>query len=49
MSEATPGGGRYPQPPAFEDPARQTQAPFWFQLYVMRDRDFIATNRFRRI
>jgi hypothetical protein len=49
MSEATPRGGRYPQPPALEDVARHTQAPFWFQLYVMRDRDFIATNELRRI
>jgi hypothetical protein len=49
MSEATPRGGRYPQPPAFEDVARHTQAPFWFQLYVMRDRDFIATSELRRI
>ena len=26
---------------SIEDIAAQTRAPFWFQLYVMRDRDFI--------
>ena len=26
---------------SIEDIAQSTQAPFWFQLYVMRDRDFI--------
>jgi len=26
---------------SIEDVAAQTKAPFWFQLYVMRDRDFI--------
>ena len=26
---------------SIEDVAAHTQAPFWFQLYVMRDRDFI--------
>ena len=26
---------------SIEDVAANTQAPFWFQLYVMRDRDFI--------
>src|SRR5438552_9150693 len=26
---------------SIEDIAAHTQAPFWFQLYVMRDRDFI--------
>jgi L-lactate dehydrogenase (cytochrome) len=26
---------------SIEDVARHTSAPFWFQLYVMRDRDFI--------
>ena len=26
---------------SIEDIAAQTKAPFWFQLYVMRDRDFI--------
>ena len=26
---------------SIEDIAQNTQAPFWFQLYVMRDRDFI--------
>ncbi len=26
---------------SLEDVAQATQAPFWFQLYVMRDRDFI--------
>nr|WP_316640313.1 alpha-hydroxy acid oxidase [uncultured Roseateles sp.] len=26
---------------SIEDVAEATQAPFWFQLYVMRDRDFI--------
>ncbi|NNM61796.1 MAG: alpha-hydroxy-acid oxidizing protein [Steroidobacteraceae bacterium] len=26
---------------SIEDVAAQTHAPFWFQLYVMRDRDFI--------
>jgi L-lactate dehydrogenase (cytochrome) len=26
---------------SIEDVARHTRAPFWFQLYVMRDRDFI--------
>ena len=26
---------------SFEDIAANTRAPFWFQLYVMRDRDFI--------
>jgi L-lactate dehydrogenase (cytochrome) len=26
---------------SIEDVATHTQAPFWFQLYVMRDRDFI--------
>ena len=26
---------------SIEDVARRTSAPFWFQLYVMRDRDFI--------
>ena len=27
---------------SIEDVAENTDAPFWFQLYVMRDRDFIA-------
>jgi L-lactate dehydrogenase (cytochrome) len=27
---------------SIEDVATHTDAPFWFQLYVMRDRDFIA-------
>ena len=27
---------------SIEDIANQTSAPFWFQVYVMRDRDFIA-------
>ena len=27
---------------SIEDIAEHTQAPFWFQLYVMRDRDFIG-------
>ncbi len=27
---------------SIEDVAENTTAPFWFQLYVMRDRDFIA-------
>lgn len=27
---------------SIEDVAAHTKAPFWFQLYVMRDRDFIA-------
>jgi len=27
---------------SIEDVAEQTGAPFWFQLYVMRDRDFIG-------
>jgi L-lactate dehydrogenase (cytochrome) len=27
---------------SIEDIAAHTRAPFWFQLYVMRDRDFIA-------
>lgn len=27
---------------SIEDIARHTQQPFWFQLYVMRDRDFIG-------
>jgi L-lactate dehydrogenase (cytochrome) len=27
---------------SIEDIAAHTKAPFWFQLYVMRDRDFIA-------
>jgi L-lactate dehydrogenase (cytochrome) len=27
---------------SIEDIAENTKAPFWFQLYVMRDRDFIA-------
>lgn len=27
---------------SIEDIAQATKAPFWFQLYVMRDRDFIA-------
>jgi L-lactate dehydrogenase (cytochrome) len=27
---------------SIEDVAANTQAPFWFQLYVMRDRDFIG-------
>jgi L-lactate dehydrogenase (cytochrome) len=27
---------------SIEDVAEATKAPFWFQLYVMRDRDFIA-------
>lgn len=26
---------------SIEDVAKHTQAPFWFQLYVMKDRDFI--------
>ncbi|WP_299836845.1 alpha-hydroxy acid oxidase [uncultured Jannaschia sp.] len=26
---------------SIEDVARETQAPFWFQLYVMRDEDFV--------
>ena len=26
---------------SIEDVAAHTNAPFWFQLYVMRDRDFI--------
>jgi L-lactate dehydrogenase (cytochrome) len=26
---------------SIEDVAARTKAPFWFQLYVMRDRDFI--------
>ncbi len=26
---------------SIEDVAAHTKAPFWFQLYVMRDRDFI--------
>jgi L-lactate dehydrogenase (cytochrome) len=26
---------------SIEDVARQTSAPFWFQLYVMRDKDFM--------
>ena len=26
---------------SIEDVAQNTSAPFWFQLYVMRDRDFI--------
>ena len=26
---------------SIEDVARETSSPFWFQLYVMRDRDFI--------
>ncbi len=28
---------------SLEDVAAQTQKPFWFQLYVMKDRDFIAS------
>jgi L-lactate dehydrogenase (cytochrome) len=28
---------------SIEDVAAHTNAPFWFQLYVMRDRDFIAS------
>ncbi len=28
---------------SIEDVAAQTTKPFWFQLYVMRDRDFIAS------
>jgi L-lactate dehydrogenase (cytochrome) len=27
---------------SIEDVAAHTKAPFWFQLYVMRDRDFVA-------
>jgi L-lactate dehydrogenase (cytochrome) len=27
---------------SIEDVAAHTRAPFWFQLYVMRDRDFVA-------
>ena len=27
---------------SIEDVAANTTTPFWFQLYVMRDRDFIA-------
>jgi L-lactate dehydrogenase (cytochrome) len=27
---------------SIEDVAEETEAPFWFQLYVMRDRDFIG-------
>ncbi len=27
---------------SIEDVAENTTAPFWFQLYVMRDRDFIG-------
>lgn len=27
---------------SIEDVAAHTQAPFWFQLYVMRDRDFVG-------
>lgn len=27
---------------SIEDVANHTQAPFWFQLYVMKDRDFIS-------
>jgi L-lactate dehydrogenase (cytochrome) len=27
---------------SIEDVAAHTQAPFWFQLYVMKDRDFVA-------
>ena len=27
---------------SIEDVAAHTTAPFWFQLYVMRDRDFVA-------
>ena len=27
---------------SIEDVARHTRAPFWFQLYVMRDRDFMG-------
>ena len=30
---------------SIEDVAENTDAPFWFQLYVMRDRDFIAADR----
>ncbi len=32
---------------SIEDVARHTSAPFWFQLYVMRDQDFMA-NLIRR-
>lgn len=28
---------------SIEDVARQTQSPFWFQLYAQRDRDFTAS------
>jgi len=28
---------------SIEDVARVTQKPFWFQLYIMKDRDFIAS------
>jgi hypothetical protein len=34
---------------ARRDDAQHTQAPFGFKLYVMRDRDFIATSEFRRL
>lgn len=27
---------------SLEDVAREVKAPFWFQLYVIRDRDFIG-------